>query len=140
MTKSRAKKEDAVDDKLLTLPVNAGRAIVEAGAVIACLLPGTDRFIKFCRECGLSIFEAVVPLHVSAHEVETRIARLTEDQLRLIDVVEANPRVTCSGGAGTGKTMLALELAVLHLFIGGANDVASPTELLGSIVHYKKVT
>jgi len=56
-------------------------------------------------------FEAVVPLHVSAHEVETRIARLTEDQLRLIDVVEANPRVICSGGAGTGKTMLALELA-----------------------------
>jgi hypothetical protein len=56
-------------------------------------------------------FEAVVPLHVSAHEVETRIVRLTEDQLRLIDVVEANPRVICSGGAGTGKTMLALELA-----------------------------
>ena len=57
-------------------------------------------------------FEAVVPLHVSAHDVETRIARLTEDQLRLIDVVEANPRVICSGGAGTGKTMLALELAM----------------------------
>lgn len=56
-------------------------------------------------------FEAVVPLHVSAHEVEMRIASLTEDQLRLIDVVEANPRVICSGGAGTGKTMLALELA-----------------------------
>lgn len=56
-------------------------------------------------------FEAVVPLHISAHDVETRIARLTEDQLRLIDVVEANPRVICSGGAGTGKTMLALELA-----------------------------
>ncbi len=56
-------------------------------------------------------FEAVVPLHVSAHEVEVRIARLTQDQMRLIDVVEANPRVICSGGAGTGKTMLALELA-----------------------------
>ncbi len=56
-------------------------------------------------------FEAVVPLHVSAHAVESRIARLTEDQLKLIDVVEANPRVICCGGAGTGKTMLALELA-----------------------------
>ena len=56
-------------------------------------------------------FEAVVPLHVSTHEVETRIVRLTEDQMRWIDVVEANPRVICSGGAGTGKTMLALELA-----------------------------
>jgi len=55
MTKSQANKERAVDDKLLTLPVNAGRAIVEAGAVIACPLLGTDRFIKFCRERGLSI-------------------------------------------------------------------------------------
>lgn len=55
MTKSQANKEKAVDDKLLTLPVNAGRAIVEAGAVIACPLLGTDRFIKFCRERGLSI-------------------------------------------------------------------------------------
>lgn len=55
MTKSQANKDEAVDDKLLTLPVNAGRAIVEAGAVIACPLLGTDRFIKFCRERGLSI-------------------------------------------------------------------------------------
>lgn len=56
-------------------------------------------------------FEAVVPLHIAAGEVESRIARLTEDQLRLIDAVEANDRVICSGGAGTGKTMLGLELA-----------------------------
>ncbi len=56
-------------------------------------------------------FEAVMPLHQSAHEVEGRIARLTEDQLGLIDIVEANERIICSGGAGTGKTMLAQELA-----------------------------
>lgn len=56
-------------------------------------------------------FEAVMPLHVSVHALEQRVAQLTEDQLRYIDVVEANERVICSGGAGTGKTMLALELA-----------------------------
>lgn len=56
-------------------------------------------------------FEAVMPLHASAHATEARIVQLTEDQLRYIDVVEANDRVICSGGAGTGKTMLALELA-----------------------------
>jgi len=50
MMKSKANKKVAVDDKLLTLPVDAGRAIVEAGAVIACPLLGMDRFIKFC--CG----------------------------------------------------------------------------------------
>jgi len=56
-------------------------------------------------------FEAVVPLHVSVHDIEARIVRLTEDQLRWVDAIEVNPRVICSGGAGTGKTMLALELA-----------------------------
>lgn len=56
-------------------------------------------------------FEAVMPLYRLAHEVEERIVRLTEDQLGLIEIVEANERVICSGGAGTGKTMLAQELA-----------------------------
>jgi hypothetical protein len=56
-------------------------------------------------------FEAVRRMSASAEEVEHRIARLTEDQMVMIDVVEANQRVICSGGAGTGKTMMALELA-----------------------------
>lgn len=56
-------------------------------------------------------FEAVVSLHTVLHAVESRIAHLTEDQMLLIDAMETNPRVVCSGGAGTGKTMLALELA-----------------------------
>jgi hypothetical protein len=56
-------------------------------------------------------FEAVMPLHASAHAIEMRVVQLTEDQLRYLDVVEVNDRVICSGGAGTGKTMMALELA-----------------------------
>ena len=40
-----------------------------------------------------------------------RIARLTDDQMRMADVAEANPRVLCAGGAGTGKTFLAERLA-----------------------------
>jgi putative intracellular protease/amidase len=56
-------------------------------------------------------FEAVALLPESTHAVEERIARLTANQLKLVDIVEANSRVICSGGAGTGKTMMALELA-----------------------------
>ena len=48
------------------------------------------------------------------HQVEDarqRIERLTDDQMRMADVAEANPRVLCAGGAGTGKTFLAEGLA-----------------------------
>jgi hypothetical protein len=56
-------------------------------------------------------FDVAVPLHVQLDELEKRVAALTEDQMRMLDVVDANPRVICTGGAGTGKTFLALELA-----------------------------
>ncbi len=56
-------------------------------------------------------FEAVVPLYVQTREVQERVVALTEDQMTMVDVVGANQRVMCSGGAGTGKTFLAMELA-----------------------------
>jgi hypothetical protein len=56
-------------------------------------------------------FEAAVPLYIQAGHAEEQVAALTEDQMVMVDVVDANPRVLCSGGAGTGKTFLALELA-----------------------------
>jgi hypothetical protein len=56
-------------------------------------------------------FEAVTPLHVVVGEAEEQVAKLTEDQMSMVDIVAVNPRVLCSGGAGTGKTFLALEVA-----------------------------
>ena len=44
-------------------------------------------------------------------DAERHIERLTEDQMRMADVADANPRVLCVGGAGTGKTFLAERLA-----------------------------
>ena len=44
-------------------------------------------------------------------DVRRRVERLTEDQMRMADVAESNPRVLCAGGAGTGKTFLAERLA-----------------------------
>ena len=55
--------------------------------------------------------EVAVPLHVQVEEIAERVSALTQDQMRFLDAVDANPRVLCSGGAGTGKTFLALELA-----------------------------
>ncbi len=56
-------------------------------------------------------FEAIVALSIQTEYVTANAIRLTEDQLAWVDVVEANPRTLCTGGAGTGKTFLASELA-----------------------------
>ena len=52
-----------------------------------------------------------IRLFEQVEDVGRRIARLTNDQMRMADVAEANPRVLCAGGAGTGKTFLAERLA-----------------------------
>lgn len=56
-------------------------------------------------------FEAIVSLCIQTEQVVDNAIRMTEDQLAWVDVVEANPRTLCTGGAGTGKTFLAAELA-----------------------------
>ena len=55
--------------------------------------------------------QADVPLFDQVEDARRRVERLTEDQMRMADVAEVNPRVLCAGGAGTGKTFLAERLA-----------------------------
>ncbi|PJG84055.1 nuclease-related domain-containing DEAD/DEAH box helicase [Caviibacterium pharyngocola] len=56
-------------------------------------------------------FESVIPLCYRNEQALDEIHSLTEDQIRIIDAVENNQRILCEGGAGTGKTFLAIELA-----------------------------
>jgi DNA helicase IV len=42
---------------------------------------------------------------------ETALIRLTEEQTLVLDMLDQAPRVGVRGGAGTGKTLLAMELA-----------------------------
>lgn len=56
-------------------------------------------------------FEAAVSLGTQIEQISERQVALTDDQYDWIDIAEANPRTLCTGGAGTGKTFLAAELA-----------------------------
>lgn len=56
-------------------------------------------------------FEAIIPLHSRIEKASDEIKKLTESQMAFVDSIELNQRVICSGGAGTGKTLLAVELA-----------------------------
>lgn len=42
-------------ESLLTLPPNAGRKIVQTGALLSCPLLGTEKFVDFCRKRGLGL-------------------------------------------------------------------------------------
>jgi len=66
--------------------------------------------IKALKEYLRPNFELIEPLHVKLSNIEENVVRLTQDQYKYLDIVAANSRVLCSGGAGTGKTFLAAEL------------------------------
>ena len=55
-------------------------------------------------------FEVVMTLFDRTSESENQIANLTAEQTRHLDVAGSNPRILLSGAAGTGKTMLAIEM------------------------------
>ncbi len=56
-------------------------------------------------------FQVVPSMHLELQHVEQQMIKLTEEQYDRLDDVETNKRAIIQGGAGTGKTILALELA-----------------------------
>ena len=59
-------------------------------------------------------FQRVPSLQQRADELDAHMDQLTDEQYAQYDIIEDNPRVLCSGGAGTGKTFLAAETARRH--------------------------
>ena len=55
-------------------------------------------------------FEAVLTLSDQVAESEVELAELTTEQIRTFDIASSNPRILLSGAAGTGKTMIAVEM------------------------------
>jgi hypothetical protein len=56
-------------------------------------------------------FDRVPTLSTTLWEAEKRFVALTEEQYNVLDHISANESALVTGGAGTGKTMLAVELA-----------------------------
>lgn len=55
-------------------------------------------------------FELIEPLYHRINKISEKRIELTNEQYKYLDIVAANRQVLCSGGAGTGKTLLASEL------------------------------
>ena len=56
-------------------------------------------------------FELLESLQAKIANLESNVVKLTEEQYKYLDMVAENSQVLCRGGAGTGKTFLAAELA-----------------------------
>lgn len=56
-------------------------------------------------------FDLTPGLAARAGSLDTVFTRLTGEQFDKLDVILDNPRVLCAGGAGTGKTFLAVDVA-----------------------------
>ncbi len=63
--------------------------------------------IKFLRPD----FEHVPAKNLLLEDGEQEMLRLTEEQYKVIDFLEDNPRFLCEGAAGTGKTMISIEFS-----------------------------
>jgi hypothetical protein len=87
--------------------------------------PGLERRGGLSEEDFRSLHNFIKPilsglpsLHAQADSAQRQIENLTIEQFRLLDFAREYPRKICSGGAGTGKTFLAIELARREAFLG----------------------
>lgn len=67
--------------------------------------------IEVIRDIFARSFVAAPLVVVQLMEQESRRLKLTNDQIRVLDFLRSHRRVAVSGGAGTGKTVLAVEKA-----------------------------
>jgi hypothetical protein len=63
-------------------------------------------------------FDLVRSLQSQADEIEGRLVQLTEEQYSRLDIIEESRCILIQGGAGTGKTFLAIEIARRHAASG----------------------
>jgi len=63
-------------------------------------------------------FDAAVPLGQQAKLLDQQITQFTEEQFARLDDIEENDQILCRGGAGTGKTFLAVEVAKRESALG----------------------
>lgn len=72
--------------------------------------PGWNRDeVRKVGQCLRPAFDRVPPLSLLVAQLRDEQFALTEGQYRFLDFIEAAPRVICTGGAGCGKTFLAVE-------------------------------
>lgn len=67
--------------------------------------------VEYLKTLLRNEFDSVVPLNLGSSKANGQQIELTKEQYSCLDQLEDNNRLLIPGGAGTGKTMLAIEAA-----------------------------
>ena len=67
--------------------------------------------VEYLKTLLRNEFDSVVPLNLGSSKASGQQIELTKEQYGCLDQLEDNNRLLIPGGAGTGKTMLAIEAA-----------------------------
>lgn len=76
-------------------------------------------------------------LDARASALDVAFVRLTDEQYERIDIISDEPRVICNGGAGTGKTFLAMEIARRGRLLDRSVLYTCRSEVLAAFVRYQ---
>ena len=71
----------------------------------------TDEDVKYIAALLRGDFDKAVAISVQIKYAEEELIKLTNEQYRCVDQLDDNKRCLIEGGAGTGKTLLAIEEA-----------------------------
>ena len=117
---------------------DVAKAIERARGYWRAKQPGTYTIPKSVQTAVLHdlrpSFDRSPLLDARASELERAMIRLTEEQYERLDLISEEPRVICHGGAGTGKTFLAAEVARRQQLLGRRVLFCCRSEVLAGLV------
>lgn len=107
--------ESILDSRYCGTATNVGRYLTRLGRYWRAKEPRHPKLAAADVQSILRLlrpeFEIVPSLMSQVEEIDRVLTRLTDDQMSALDGLEENARFICEGGAGTGKTFLAAEVA-----------------------------
>jgi hypothetical protein len=82
-------------------------------------------------------FEMIPSISGAIEDVIKTVVRLTNEQSAVLDGIEENDRILCTGGAGTGKSFLAIETARRETSRGKKTIIACHSATFASFIKSK---
>ena len=79
----------------------------------------TETQLRQANDLLCSDFHVVPSMHLELQHAEQQMIKLTEEQYEILDIIDNNSRAIIQGAAGTGKSLLALELIRKNAAKGG---------------------